>query len=375
MYTKEEMKQARITELQPYLLNNHADLFTLEGDSLRMKNNHSLSIKKGYCGYTDFGTDEHGNSVDFLINHLNYSVESAVLALSGQQNNAFVIPAKIQSDETSDMNSQEKQEADLSKKIPVFPEPVKGPFRNLFAYLTNRGISNETIQALVDKGLLYQYQEQDNDGKTYINIAFVNEPRDWGERHGTLTFGNSFHGIFKNSRSDGFWSFRNCENSEEVKVAYICESAIDAISLFELQRLKGHPSKYSNSIYVSIGGASKQAAITRVKKYRKIIIAVDNDEAGADCRKRNIATESIIPTFKDWNEDLLALLNSKEKPVNENHLDVKVEDSVKCESELKRITDEAIAEGLFPVGWTDPFNNVEHAKYMIEMTKMRMATH
>ena len=49
----------------------------------------------------------------------------------------------------------------------------------------------------------------------------------------------------------------------------------------------------------------KQPAIDRLKRHTRVILAVDNDEAGSECRKRNSELESIIPNHKDWNEDLL----------------------------------------------------------------------
>ena len=49
----------------------------------------------------------------------------------------------------------------------------------------------------------------------------------------------------------------------------------------------------------------KQPAIDRLKRHTRVILAVDNDDAGSECRKRNAELESIIPNHKDWNEDLL----------------------------------------------------------------------
>ncbi len=61
------------------------------------------------------------------------------------------------------------------------------------------------------------------------------------------------------------------------------------------------------AIYASIGGAGKQTAIDRIKQFKQAVIAVDNDDAGAECRARNSELDSIIPVNKDWNEDLMDL--------------------------------------------------------------------
>ena len=83
--------------------------------------------------------------------------------------------------------------------------------------------------------------------------------------------------------------------------AYVCEAAIDAISLYLIHRAQGMD---AYSAYVSIGGVSKQQTIDRIKCRIKAILAVDNDDAGKRCRDRNKELQFIIPHGKDWNDDL-----------------------------------------------------------------------
>lgn len=281
-YTKEQLKSARKADLYAFLLSNHTSLFKKEGDSLRMKDNHSISIKRGYTGYKDFETEETGNSIDFLENYLGYDHVKAVLALCGDDYAKYVA---VNNDSYSVIDN-------IS---PSFPEPSRHGYKNLFAYLLNRGISSNVIQGLIDRKLIYQTQEKNN-------IVFVNYERDWGEVRGTYTYSNNnYKGIVKNSRKDGFWWFRT---SKDASVAYICESSIDAISLYMLNSFEGNP---IDAYYVSIGGVGKQAAINRIKSGIRTVIAVDNDAAGDECRKRNVELQYIIPELKDWNEDLVSL--------------------------------------------------------------------
>ena len=129
--------------------------------------------------------------------------------------------------------------------------------------------------------------------------------RDFAELRGTYTFGNPFHGIVPHSRHDGFWWFRTSRNAAK---AYICEAAIDAISLYELHKIQGN---HEEAYYISIAGVAKQPAIDRLKKYKyKLVLSVDNDDAGQNCRNRNSDLEYIIPVHKDWNEDLQSLKNN-----------------------------------------------------------------
>lgn len=277
-YTKEQLKSARKADLYAFLLSNHSSLFKKEGDSLRMKDNHSISIKRGYSGYKDFETDETGNSIDFLVKYLGYDNVKAVLALC---------------DDTAAVSVNFADVPHIDNIPPSFPDPSNNGYKNLFAYLIKRGIPSNVIQALIDRNLIYQTQENNN-------IVFINYDKDWGEVRGTYTYGaNKYKGIVKNSRKDGFWWFRT---SKDAAVAYICESAIDAISLYLLHCDEEQPTA---AYYISIGGAGKQSAIDRIKKNIRTIIAVDNDDAGSECRKRNIELECLIPDLKDWNEDLL----------------------------------------------------------------------
>lgn len=127
---------------------------------------------------------------------------------------------------------------------------MDGKYKNLFAFLSGRGIPAETIQTLIRQNLIYQEKKNNN-------IVFISAEKDFAELRGTYTFGNtSFHGIVPNSRHDGFWWFRT---SKDTSVAYICEAAIDAISLFELHKLQG---VQKPAYYIRIAGAAKQAAET-----------------------------------------------------------------------------------------------------------------
>ncbi len=281
--SKEQAASARCADLYDFLVKYHDSKFKHEGDSIRPKDNHSISIKKGYHGYKDFSTGETGNSIDFLMNHMGFDFVKAVQALSD-------VPAPAQ--------PADAQQDGIRNIPPIFPEPVDGMYKNLFAYLRSRGISTGTIQMLVEQKKMYQEKSRNN-------IVFINMEKDFAEIRGTYTFGNPFHGIITNSRHDGFWWFRTSKNATK---GYICEAAIDAISLYELHKIQG---KQEEAYYISIAGVSKQPAIDRLKNSKlHIVLAVDNDDAGQKCRNKNSDLKYIIPENKDWNEDLKNLKNN-----------------------------------------------------------------
>lgn len=305
--TKDDIQIARRSDLFEFLMQNHAEDFLLEYGSLRMIDNHSICIKQGYSGYKDFATDETGNSIDFLIRHMGYEFTEAVRALV-------------------EMDYDTPPSPTPQKKVCLICPPAKeGPYRQLYAYLTSRGIHRDTIDTLLHRKLLYQDQKN--------NLVFVNPERTWGECRGTNTFAErrcslyktcaSFHrgdydqcqrrnlcksyktlkyrGILQGSATDGYWYFT--PDSDEIDTFYVCESSIDAISLYEIHRLKHLP--VNGTAYVSIGGVGKQKAIDELIYEGEVILAVDNDAAGDASRKKNHLLDYIIPVNKDWNEDLL----------------------------------------------------------------------
>lgn len=276
--SREQIQQARRTNLYNYLIAHHGD--EVEPDrhnkTLRLVNNHSISVKSDYSGYLDFSSGEKGNGIDLLTRHFGFDFQSAVLALCGTSDFFLSSPSKSTKTEMKEKNQGIQ-----------LPPPAKD-YRRMLAYLTKtRHIPAYIIQPLIEQGLLYQAEKTNN-------VVFVNRKKDFAELRGTLT-NKPYHGIVAGSRHNGCWAFAIGKNLE---IAYICESAIDALSLAALTGEVAY--------YVSIAGASKQPAIDRIKASGvKTIIATDNDEAGDACRYRNKDCDTIKPTKKDWNEDLL----------------------------------------------------------------------
>lgn len=282
--TRDEIISARTASLYDFVLARHGCLVRRSGQSLYMKDHDSIYIKKGFPGYNDFSTDKHGNPIDFLMKHLGYSFIEAVVSLNEFSTCRFAC------------RSDDKPETDaevLPAPAPIcLPPPADRPFRHMYAYLMGRGIPAWMIRRLEHAGLAYQDREHNN-------VVFVNKEKDYCELRGTFTYaGRPFHGCRKTG-PDRFWYMSAGTGRPEM--AYVCEAAIDAISLYLIH--KGRRQS-ENSLYVSIGGVSNQQAIQRIKRILPVTLAVDNDRAGEECRSRNDDIPSIIPVHKDWNDDL-----------------------------------------------------------------------
>lgn len=314
--SKEEYDRACSVDLYEFLLRVHGTAVKQQYGSVLLLADQHVSVKQGFHGYRNFRTDETGNNIDYLINFLGYNYQEAVLALIGESesDNGYapvVNPA-----------------VPVAKEI-VLPQPLDGRYKNLYAYLVARKIPTDVIQLLIDRGILYQSAEGNN-------IVFVNPQGDYCELRGTNSYADRrckkrgecerycsgehswcrqmelcldykpdpFHGCRK-TKPDRFWYF-DPNPGKLVEQIYICESAIDAVSLYVIQVHQKRNSS-GKSVYTSIGGVANQRTIERISRGAKgstVILAVDNDEAGQMCRDRNPNLPYILPKNKDWNDDL-----------------------------------------------------------------------
>ena len=292
-FAHDQLREARRGDLYNYILDHHPHTVRVEGRSLRPCSNPSISIKRGFPGYYDFATGDSGNAVDYLCRYLGYDLPDAVAALCCDP--IYTCEASPVSESHPDIDLSVKRDG-----LPVLPlpEPIVGRYKQLFAYLTKtRGIPAGTVQFLINQGVLYQEA-------AHNNAVFINKERDFAELHGTLSYGKSFHSVRKIA-PDRFWWIRT---ASDAKIAYICEAAIDAISLFLIHGQDG--GRIHDAYYISIGGVANQQTIDRIMRQSclsQVILAVDNDAAGQVCRDRNPELKCIIPDNKDWNEDWLNL--------------------------------------------------------------------
>lgn len=277
--TREQIQTARTADLFGYLESCHPALFKRTGHSLYMKEKDSVYIKDGIPGYMDFASGRHGNSIDFLIEHLHYGFVEAVLALSDAPSFG---PAAAQ-----------WPRCRTGPRYFTPPPCASKPFTTLHKYLQGRGIPPWIISRMEDEGILYQEH-------SHGNAVFITPQKDYCEIRGTYGGSqNHFHSCRK-AAADRFWYVTSSDFPP--KMAFICESAIDAVSLLLLRKEAGDTEP---SVFISIGGVCNQKAIDRIKQRMPAVIAVDNDAAGEQCRCRNSDIFSLIPSGKDWNEDLL----------------------------------------------------------------------
>ena len=283
-----QIQKARQANLHGFLLKYHADTVEkVDRNRLRNKEYSSLIITRN-MGYIYNKTGEKGNAVDYLTRFLGYEFKEAVRALCDFSNYC--------AEETPSAPKE------IVKKGPfMLPKKLEGKkFSCTFGYLANtRKIDPKIVQDLIDKELLYEAEFKNN-------AVFVSSNCEYAEIEGTKS-NVKYKKIADNSDYDGYWAYNpSCTDNENIKFVYICESAIDAISLFQIQQKNGENT--NSVVYMSTGGAAKDKPVERAKKdfpNAEFVVATDDDPAGNGFAARHANLKRIKPQYHhDWNEEL-----------------------------------------------------------------------
>lgn len=281
---RNQIQAARRADLYEYLLRYHPNTVKRADHSRLQHIDHdSLIITKG-MGFCHNSKGETGNGVDFLTRYLGYDFPRAVAALSTFEGECFREDIHQTSSNTLTDTSQNAKKAPFKA-----PERFDGPFTKVWAYMTKtRKIDAKIVQFLFDKGLLYEEYDQKHDKH---NCIFLSQNAEYAEKNGTLS-NVKFKGSVANVDEDGYWMF----GATDSKI-YVCESAIDAVSLYQL--------RHERAGYASIGGL-KDKALHRIQAdfpSAEIVIAVDADSAGDAFAAKHTELKRILPEgANDWNE-------------------------------------------------------------------------
>lgn len=275
-----------------------------------------------------------GGAIKFMQYHYGMDFPTAVQELLGQkiQNNYPVEPHKNVSQKMENELSVRPTEVPLgtvthlgqrieslspvpqrksvmSKEKPKefkLPEANENMHR-VFAYLIKqRFIAPDIISFFAKNHTLYEDKEHHN--AVFVGVDEDGVPRQ-AHKRGTATFGKSFRQTVEGS--DTKYSFAHFGKSEKL---FVFETPIDMLSYLTL-----NPENWQNHSYIAMNGVYENAVLTALKGHSnlsEIVICTDNDIGGIDAadRLRDILKENeytdikrILPTNKDWNEDLKQL--------------------------------------------------------------------
>ena len=173
----------------------------------------------------------------------------------------------------------------------------------VYAYLLQqRGIDREVLNAFVRERMIYESAE-------HHNAVFVGYDPNGAPRHAHKRGTNSqssYKGNQDGSRPEISFHWRGQSNR-----LYFFEAPIDLLSYVSM-----HKENWKDHSYAAACGVSNNVLWQMIKDnldIKHVCLCLDNDEAGQTATQRiaaklnahGISNEVLIPTHKDWNEDIL----------------------------------------------------------------------
>jgi hypothetical protein len=289
--TQDEIQRAGNIEI--------AELLKAQGESVKKEGKAYSWLdgtqKVSICGNLWFHQYERvgGNSIDFVRKFYNKSFYEAVqYLLEGNAGETIYTKPK--------------------EKPKPFILPQKNKTMNrVYAYLMyQRGIDKDVISSFAKKGMLYESDK-------YHNAVFVGYDKDGIPKHAhqRSTISNS---NFKNNPESSLDEYAFHWNGTNDKI-YLFEAPIDMMSYICM-----HKNNWQENTYASACSVSDKVLFQCLNdnpNLSKVYLCFDNDDAGRKAVNRitdklsqlNIETEILVPTYKDWNEDLINLYGDDEQ--------------------------------------------------------------
>ena len=274
---KNKIESAKNADLIEFLLENYPQL--IEYDRRRKSYRHtehdSLVINSEF--WYRFSQSRGGDQISFLTEFCGMTFPEAVEALSNFSDISYV--------ESDSQKSIKRIDTVLSDEDIIdenFAPPArKSHAKNVRNYLYNRGIPFATIDMLIDQNLLYEDYRK--------NCVFYRESPGVCILRGTME--EKWTKIICEV-SNNYWFFQVGENPSDI---FICESPVDAISVYECNH---HKTGY----YCAMAGLKKRTYLriindlaldTEGNLSKNLKLAVDWDAAG-----QNFLDNEIDKTYK-----------------------------------------------------------------------------
>lgn len=190
-------------------------------------------------------------------------------------------------------------------KQPLELPPKHENMRRVYGYLLRRrGIDKDVLDAFVYRGLVYESADYHN--AVFVGTDWEGKPRHI-HKHSTAAQGG-FKGNAPGSEPE--YSFHWIGGGDTL---FLFEAPIDMLSFITL-----HKQSWKSQSYAAACGVSDRVLWQTLKDrpyITKVCICLDNDEPGQRAAQRiskaltekNICNKILVPTRKDWNEDLLFL--------------------------------------------------------------------
>lgn len=290
-FTEEQREQARRTDLAAFLRQCGEEVKKSGSENMWLDHGQKVTIRGNlwFHQYEQAG----GDAIDFACRFYGMDYPEAVqLMLS--------------------MGVSTVQEAaePFDKQLLELPTKHEN-MRRVYGYLIRRrGIDKDVLDAFAYRGLMYESAD-------YHNAVFVGTDREGKPRH-VHKHSTAAQGGFKGNApgSEPEYSFHWIGGGD---ILFLFEAPVDMLSFITL-----HKQCWKSSSYAAACGVSDKVLWQTLKDrpyIRKVCICLDNDEIGQKAAQRiskvlgdkNIENRILVPTRKDWNEDLLFLRKEETK--------------------------------------------------------------
>lgn len=282
-FTEEQKERARRTDLAE-LLRQNGEKLKRSGREWEWKNGYEKVTVRGNLWYHQY-EEVGGDAIDFVRRFYNMDYPEAMEYLLGGSGGTLATAQPVE---------KERKPFELPKE--------NESMRRVYGYLIKaRGIDKSVIDAFADKKMIYESEE-------YHNVVFVGYDKDGVPRHahkrGT-TQASTYRGNIDSCLPE--YSFHWHGGSSEL---YVFEAPIDMLSFITLNK-----DGWQQHSYAAACGVSSMVIYQMMKdnpNIRMVWLCHDNDEGGekavkrisAELEEKGIAYDRLIPTLKDWNEDL-----------------------------------------------------------------------
>lgn len=282
-FTKEQREQARRTDLANFLVSRGEKVKKSGSEYEWLDGSQKVTIR-GHLWYHQY-EQKGGDAVGFVRRFYNKDYAEAVeMLLNGIGGQIITSPP-------------------IEKEHKLFELPPRNDrMCRVFSYLLlTRGIDKDVLFEFVRNKMIYESAD-------YHNVVFVGYDSSGKPRHahkrGTVT-SNPYKGNVAGSQPE--FSFHWHGTSEKI---FLFEAPIDMLSFISM-----HKENWQENSYAASCSVSDRVLFQCLKdnpNIKNVFLCFDNDEAGQTANKRiadklnklNIQNEILIPTHKDWNEDL-----------------------------------------------------------------------
>jgi len=303
--SKEQILKARQADLGGYLMSIGEQLTSEGGKYLRGKNDDKLVIT-GNTFYSNAHAGagkgiEHGNAIDYLVNHRGMTFLEAVTALT----NSTIMSGHDGGNGTDGRGNQKSKAFSLGDIALCDNQEKARQYLEIERYI---GI--EVISYIVNNGLLLQEQKTNN---AFFPIHDEFGECVGGERQGITK--KRFKGVAGGSRYGYGFNMRFPGSNGGFKYMLFFESAIDLLSFVDIVKYR-EKKTLDGCILVSMAGLKKNIVKHMSKVFSdgrqplKIVLCIDNDDKGQefinDIKSQGIDYSLRLPDsrVKDWNEQL-----------------------------------------------------------------------